>query len=51
MATVTAVPAERVGLDDRGELEPGRRADLLRVRLLGDVPVVRAVWRSGERVA
>lgn len=51
MATVTAVPAERVGLDDRGELEPGRRADLLRVGLLGDVPVVRAVWRSGERVA
>jgi len=51
IATVTAVPAERVGLDDRGELDPGRRADVIRVGLIGDVPVVRAVWRRGVRVA
>ena len=48
---MTAVPAERVGLDDRGELDPGRRADVIRVGLIGDVPVVRAVWRRGVRVA
>jgi alpha-D-ribose 1-methylphosphonate 5-triphosphate diphosphatase len=47
---VTAVPAGRVGLDDRGAILPGRRADLVRVSLLGQVPVVRAVWRCGERI-
>jgi alpha-D-ribose 1-methylphosphonate 5-triphosphate diphosphatase len=26
------------------------RADLVRVRLLGTLPVVRHVWRAGERV-
>jgi len=51
MATVTATPAARVGLDDRGEIVPGRRADLVRVRLVDGLPVVRAVWRLGERVA
>jgi alpha-D-ribose 1-methylphosphonate 5-triphosphate diphosphatase len=51
MATVSAVPAERIGLDDRGELLPGRRADMIRVALHGEVPVVRSVWRAGERVA
>ncbi|HLH95941.1 MAG TPA: alpha-D-ribose 1-methylphosphonate 5-triphosphate diphosphatase [Xanthobacteraceae bacterium] len=49
--TVTRTPAEAVGLDDRGEIAVGRRADLLRVCLARDIPVVRAVWRSGERVA
>lgn len=42
--------ADMVGLHDRGRLEPGRRADLVRFRLLGDTPVVREVFRSGERV-
>ncbi|MBO6758153.1 MAG: alpha-D-ribose 1-methylphosphonate 5-triphosphate diphosphatase [Roseibium sp.] len=49
---VTANPARQVGLDDRGRIEPGLRADLVRVR--GDqnnVPVVRTVWRDGRRVA
>ncbi len=50
VATVTATPAERVGLDDRGEIAPGRRADLVRVRVVDDLPVVRAVWRLGQRV-
>ena len=48
---MTATPAERVGLDDRGDIAPGRRADLVRVRLVDGLPVVRAVWRLGERVA
>jgi alpha-D-ribose 1-methylphosphonate 5-triphosphate diphosphatase len=49
--TVTAAPAAAVGLDDRGEIAPGKRADLVRVRVSRDVPVVRSVWRSGQRVA
>jgi alpha-D-ribose 1-methylphosphonate 5-triphosphate diphosphatase len=51
MRTVTRTPAEAVGLDDRGEIAIGKRADLVRVRVTRDIPVVRAVWRSGERVA
>ena len=43
-------PAEAVGLDDRGELAAGKRADWVRVRPLDGVPVVREVWRRGDRV-
>jgi alpha-D-ribose 1-methylphosphonate 5-triphosphate diphosphatase len=49
--TVTAAPAAAVGLDDRGEIAVGKRADLVRVRVSRDIPVVRSVWRSGARVA
>ena len=50
IATVTATPAERAGLDGRGAIEPGYRADLVRVRVIGDLPVIRGVWRGGRRV-
>jgi alpha-D-ribose 1-methylphosphonate 5-triphosphate diphosphatase len=43
-------PAQAVGLNDRGEIAAGRRADLVRVRLHDDAPLVRAVWREGDRV-
>jgi alpha-D-ribose 1-methylphosphonate 5-triphosphate diphosphatase len=49
--TVTKTPAAAVGLDDRGELAPGKRADLIQVRVVGDVPMVRTVWSAGARVA
>lgn len=49
--TVTKAPAEAVGLDDRGAIEVGRRADMIRVHVAGNVPVVRSVWREGRRVA
>jgi alpha-D-ribose 1-methylphosphonate 5-triphosphate diphosphatase len=49
--TVTKTPAEAVGLTDRGEIAVGKRADLIRVRVAGDVPAVRSVWRDGRRVA
>lgn len=49
--TVTQVPAEAVGLNDRGAIEPGRRADLVRVRMAAGLPVVAGVWVAGERVA
>ena len=52
IATVTRNPARMVGLDDRGEIKTGKRADLARVRRLDDgTPVVRNVWREGRRVA
>jgi alpha-D-ribose 1-methylphosphonate 5-triphosphate diphosphatase len=49
--TVTKAPAEAVGLHDRGEIAVGKRADVIRVHLARDIPVVREVWREGQRVA
>ena len=50
IAMVATHPAEAVGLYDRGEIVAGKRADLLRVALVDGVPVVRSVWRQGQRV-
>ncbi|HEY0247684.1 MAG TPA: alpha-D-ribose 1-methylphosphonate 5-triphosphate diphosphatase [Gryllotalpicola sp.] len=54
-------PARAVGLDDRGAIQSGLRADLVRVHEHAlpatvsaselHVPVVRSVWRQGRRVA
>ncbi len=51
LAMVTATPARTVGLDDRGRIKTGLRADLVRVHRDHGVPVVRSVWREGRRVA
>jgi alpha-D-ribose 1-methylphosphonate 5-triphosphate diphosphatase len=51
VALVTDRPARLAGLCDRGRLQAGQRADLVHVRLHHGLPVVRQVWRSGERVA
>jgi alpha-D-ribose 1-methylphosphonate 5-triphosphate diphosphatase len=51
VALISKNPAEMVGLNDRGTIEAGRRADFSRVRLVGDVPVIREVWRKGRRIA
>jgi alpha-D-ribose 1-methylphosphonate 5-triphosphate diphosphatase len=51
VAKVTANPAASVGLDDRGALVEGLRADLVRVRVVDGLPIARAVWRGGERIA
>ena len=51
VAMVSKNPAEAVGLTDRGVIEQGRRADVVRVRVDDHVPVVRTVWRQGRRVA
>nr|WP_029074186.1 alpha-D-ribose 1-methylphosphonate 5-triphosphate diphosphatase [Kaistia adipata] len=48
---VSRAPAEAVGLEDRGAIRPGLRADLVRVRAGDGVPVVRSVWREGIRVS
>lgn len=51
VSMVTRTPAQATGLTDRGELTPGKRADVLLVDRLEDHPVLRAVWRQGRRVA
>jgi len=50
LATVSRNPAQVIGLQDRGEIAAGLRADLVRVRMVDGYPVVLAVWRAGERV-
>jgi len=51
IAMVTDTPARMARLADRGRLAAGLKADLVRVRSLGDMPLVRGVWRAGERIA
>ncbi len=48
--TVTAAPAQAVGLTDRGSLALGARADLIRVRRLGTSAALRGTWVQGNRV-
>lgn len=50
VAMVSAVPARAIGLEDRGEIAAGKRADLVRVRLVGGFPLVREVWSTGRRI-
>ncbi|MBV0891462.1 alpha-D-ribose 1-methylphosphonate 5-triphosphate diphosphatase [Paracoccus sp. Z118] len=51
IATVTANPAAAAHLTDRGRLEVGLRADLIRFSMLGETPVLRESWSRGRRVA
>lgn len=50
IAMVSKTPARSAGLDDRGEIAIGKRADLVRVRVEEHIPIVRTVWREGRRV-
>lgn len=47
---VSTNPAKAVGLVDRGEIIEGKRADLVRVQLIDDIPIIRTVWREGQRI-
>ena len=50
VALISDGPARLAGLDDRGRIAPGLRADLVAVRRHAEQPVVTAVWRDGRRV-
>jgi alpha-D-ribose 1-methylphosphonate 5-triphosphate diphosphatase len=47
---ITLNPARAAGLEDRGSIAPHRRADLVQVKRVDGIPMVRRVWRGGERV-
>lgn len=48
--TVTRTPAIAVGLPDRGSLKIGLRGDVLRVRTVAGMPILRGVWAKGSRI-
>ena len=48
VATVTRNPARAIGLQDRGEIAHGQRADFIRVREVAGMPVVRGAWCRGQ---
>ena len=48
---VAGAPARMLGLDNRGALVAGLKADMVRIRRQHGVPAVLAVWRDGRRVA
>jgi alpha-D-ribose 1-methylphosphonate 5-triphosphate diphosphatase len=51
VALVTSGPADIAGLKDRGRIAQDQRADLLQVRIYDGLPVIRSVWREGQRIA
>jgi alpha-D-ribose 1-methylphosphonate 5-triphosphate diphosphatase len=50
LRTVTLHPGRAAGLIDRGQIAAGLRADLARIRMVGELPVVLEVYRGGRRV-
>jgi alpha-D-ribose 1-methylphosphonate 5-triphosphate diphosphatase len=48
--TVTSAPAAAVGLQDRGQLTLGARADVIRVARVGGAAALRGTWVQGLRV-
>ncbi|WP_343350435.1 alpha-D-ribose 1-methylphosphonate 5-triphosphate diphosphatase [Pseudomonas sediminis] len=50
IATVSRAPARAAGMDDRGEIRVGLRADLVQARAHGQQPVIQQVWRQARRV-
>ena len=50
VATASVAPARMAGLEDRGEIANGLRADLAQISRHGSGVAVRSVWRMGERV-
>lgn len=51
ISMVTSIPAQKVGLNDRGVLAPGKQADIVLFNRQENAPIVQQVWRKGERVA
>lgn len=47
---VTGNPASAAGLDDRGVIAEGKKADLLRVAMHDDLALLKQTWQHGVRV-
>ena len=47
--TISRNPAQAIGMKDRGEIASGQRADFIRVKESGGMPVVRGAWCRAQR--
>lgn len=50
IASVSRIPARAAGLDDRGEIRVGLRADLVQAQVHQGQAVIQQVWRQAKRV-
>lgn len=50
VAMVSSNIADMLGMDDRGRIAVGKRADLIEVGLHDGLPLVRRVWREGQQI-
>lgn len=50
IACVSRVPARAAGLNDRGEIRVGLRADLVQAQVYSGQAVIQQVWRQAKRV-
>jgi alpha-D-ribose 1-methylphosphonate 5-triphosphate diphosphatase len=48
LATVTANIAGMIKMGDRGMLAIGKKADIIRVHMLDELPIVRSIWKNGR---
>ena len=48
---VTSIPAKAIGMEDRGEIKAGKKADILRFRKTDGAPILFDVWRDGAKIA
>lgn len=50
IATVTLHPSQIAHLPDRGSLDVGKQADLIRVKWDPPLPIIKSVWRKGHLI-
>ena len=51
ISAVTTNPCKATGLNDRGLIKEGLKADLVRLSIKDDLPIIRKVWVNGQEVA
>jgi alpha-D-ribose 1-methylphosphonate 5-triphosphate diphosphatase len=51
VATVTANIAAMIKLEDRGALQVGKKADLIQVRMVDGLPLVKSIWKNGRLIS
>lgn len=47
---ITSNIAQMVRLDDRGSLEKGKLTDIVRVRIIDGLPVIKSIWKRGKLI-
>jgi alpha-D-ribose 1-methylphosphonate 5-triphosphate diphosphatase len=51
VATVTANIAAVIKLEDRGALQVGKLADVIRVRMVDGLPIIKSIWKNGRLIS